>query len=72
LAGTSGYRRGRGGRQAAQIPNQRCPDHILDRANHWFVDASSFYRVGDRLHTNRTRVIVAYFADRHGALIARY
>ena len=52
--------------------NQGRPNLVLDPSNHRFVDASRFYRVGDRLHANDTRVIVEYLADRYGVLIAHY
>ena len=52
--------------------NQGCPNLVLDPANHRFVDASRFHRVGDRLHANDTRVIVEYLAERYGVLVAHY
>ena len=52
--------------------NQGCPNLVLDPANHGFVDASRFYRAGDRLHTNDTKVIVDYLAERYGALVAHF
>ncbi|MCX5651381.1 MAG: DUF3088 family protein [Planctomycetota bacterium] len=52
--------------------NQGCPNLVLDPANHGFVDASRFYRVGDRLHTNDTKVIVEYLAVRYGVQIAHF
>lgn len=50
--------------------HQGCPILVLDPSNHPFVDASRFHRFGDRLHSNDTRVIAGYLADRHGALVA--
>ena len=52
--------------------NQGCPNLVLDPSNHSFVDASRFHRVGDRLHTNDTRAIVEYLAERYGVLVAHY
>jgi hypothetical protein len=52
--------------------NQGCPNLVLDPANHGFVDALRFYCVGDRLHTNDTKVIVDYLAERYGALVAHF
>ena len=52
--------------------NQGCPNLILDTANHKHVDANCFFRVGDRLHTNDTRVIVEYLAEQYGVLIAHF
>jgi hypothetical protein len=52
--------------------NQGCPNLVLDSANHAFVDASRFYRAGDHLHTNDTKVIVEYLAVRYGVQIAHF
>ena len=51
---------------------QGCPNLILDPSNHGFVDASRFYRVGHRLHTDDTKVIVEYLAARYGVLIPHF
>ena len=51
---------------------QGCPNLILDPSSHGLVDASRFYRVGDRLHTNDTKVIVEYLAARYGVLIPHF
>ena len=52
--------------------HQGCPNLVLDPSNHGFVDASRFHRVGDRLHTYDTKVIVDYLAARYGALVAHF
>lgn len=52
--------------------NQGCPNLVLDPANHAVVDASRFYRVGDRLHTNDTTTIVEYLAKRYGVQVAHF
>lgn len=45
--------------------HQGCPNLILDLENLRYVDTSQFYRFGDRLHTDDTKLIVDYFRDKY-------
>jgi hypothetical protein len=52
--------------------HQGCPNLVLDPSSHPYVDPVMFRRVGERLHTCDTKVIVDYLSKRYGALVAHF
>ena len=52
--------------------HQGCPNLILDPSHHGAATASRFHRVGDRLHSDDTRVIADYLAEQYGITVAHY
>jgi len=52
--------------------HQGCPNLLLDSDNLRFIDENQFYRFGDRLYTNDTKLIVNYLRDKYNIAEAHF
>ncbi|MFN8739806.1 MAG: DUF3088 family protein [Pirellula sp.] len=52
--------------------HQSCPNLVLDPSNHSMVDPNRFHRHGEQLHSDDSRIIVDYLAERYGVQTAHF